>query len=653
MNTRRIVIIPALVLAVSISAAEKAGYVDGGSAFGGSYVVTDYTPTSKAIIEAEVSWDSSSMGGAIFGASAAGGANINSFVLWGYAGGALNFYYSDWGTAQIPNALREKCKVRCTPDGMWLDDEKVITKTPKDFTCGSKLVVFARGEKTENKGYCTVYSLKAWEPDEGGEYQLVLSLRPCRCTDDLIQFYDEKSGKVFTNGATGFPIAPTIIVPSTDGIGDAAALVDAFSCVKKAGANKAASYYQNADIRIEPGIYRLGERTVSDKGQLDLGACGGAHVTGLGKTPGDTVIVGGGASVGLGVLYVEGGAAQNRMVISNLTLTGGYATSRFGGGASGTTGKENIDWCNLVLTNNVALNGGGCAYGIAYNCHFENNRALKGGGGAYLMSVFDSTFVGNGCGLTQKWSGGGAINGVTATRCVFTGNVDNETPTGDMWMYGATARDSTLTDCIITNSVGLHDIVCACTLNRCRISGCGKSVSSAQDFCVLGNYNTDAVVHDVVNCVIDDITALDAVDHVVRYGNLVNCTIRGFKGAAGGSTFDATSKAVNTIISQCTPFDITVGSSPVLSYCLWSSQSGSFDELPPGCKVGSAKFAGNDSDIRANSGAFNAALESDEVLALVGVTDCDGRPRTMFGHLDMGAMECQSESLPGLILLLK
>jgi len=241
----------------------------------------------------------------------------------------------------------------------------------------------------------------------------------------------------------------------------------------------------------------------------------------------------------------------------------------------------------------------------------------------------------------------------SASKCVFTGNVDNETD-GEMWTFGSTARDATLTDCVISNSVGLHSIVCACTLKRCRFVGCSKSHSSVKfAFGVLDNYNKDTIVHDVVNCVFDGITTLNSADRTLMYGNVVNCTVRGFSGVAGSAPLDATSTAVNTIIAGSQPADVDVTLNPSLRYCLWSTQSGSFAEMPEGCLRGGIRFSGVDCGIRASSKAFNSALEDATVLSLVGEFDCDGCPRIAYGQLDRGAMECQDDNLPGLSVIIR
>ncbi len=95
-----------------------------------------------------------------------------------------------------------------------------------------------------------------------------------------------------------------------------------------------------------------------------------------------------------------------------------------------------------------------------------------------------------------------------------------------------------------------------------------------------------------------------------------------------------------------------------MTNCLYRTVSGELTEdQAVGCwQVSNVKWAKDGPylcDIRASSKAFNRGFEDADTLALVGETDQAGRPRRMFGRLDIGALECQDDTLPGLMLLFR
>ena len=117
---------------------------------------------------------------------------------------------------------------------------------------------------------------------------------------------------------------------------------------------------------------------------------------------------------------------------------------------------------------------------------------------------------------------------------------------------------------------------------------------------------------------------------------------------------------MNTIITGCTPYDLVAGTSASrLVNCVYSTSSGTFAEgqLVNCRQAPSLRFNRADGalpcDPTASSAAFNAALEADWILQLAGETDRAGRPRRMFGSLDIGAMECQDDYVPGFRFILR
>ena len=636
-------------------------FVDGAASGRGARVCTDYTPTSEAVIEIDVSYDKLNQGGCVFGACGSA-LNQDSFAL-NYNGG-WKFCYSDFGGAAIQVEERARHTIRCSGEGVWLDGVKVQDRTKKTFVAGSPLYVFAsKAASISYAAFATVFSLKAWEPDGNGGQQLALDLVPCICTDGLVQMYDRVSGKVFTNANTSFPLAPYITVNAPGGVGDVTALTNALARVNKAQNGKDAIYYIDSTIALQPGRYDLAGVSMASGSHLSMNRIGNAHLIGLGDRPEDTVLVGGGEANACRILVTNGGTTANYAVVSNLTMCGGYSAGS--GGAIGMGALYGALNCNSVLfSNNVASSGGALYNGSANNCRFENNRSLKNGGAIARTNdgtgrVRNCTLVANSCGFSQKYGGGGAVFGCReVVGCVFTGNSDGDT--GSQYMYGSVAYQSPLTDCVITNSFALRRLVAEGSVTRCRFIGCGKSQASAgADFAVVGNYSAKTT-NDVVNSVFDRIATFDAADRVVKHGRLVNSTIRHATGVAGFSPLDTTDgPAVNTIIADSAPYDVVAGQTPAMTNCLWASQSGVLAAgVATDCiSTGGARFAsGEDSlpgDIKYLSKARDAALSDEWVLNLVGAVDCAGRDRVKFGGLDIGAMECQDYYVPGTRIIVR
>ena len=92
-----------------------------------------------------------------------------------------------------------------------------------------------------------------------------------------------------------------------------------------------------------------------------------------------------------------------------------------------------------------------------------------------------------------------------------------------------------------------------------------------------------------------------------------------------------------------------------MTNCLYRTASGEFAEgRLVDCVQGNPKFKSGDDlphlSIGCSSPAFNTGREDGWILDLVGDTDFAGNPRRLFGRIDIGALERQSDKLPGLRL---
>ncbi len=130
-------------------------------------------------------------------------------------------------------------------------------------------------------------------------------------------------------------------------------------------------------------------------------------------------------------------------VVSNCVLTGNstsFSGAGFGGGAySGTL-------INCILTNNLAIRGGGPAFSRLNYCRLSGNVALIEGGGAAGGTLNNCTLVGN-----SSRNGGGASSS-TLNNCTMTGNLGS--------ISGGDAFGGTLNNCIAGNTY-------AASLNHC------------------------------------------------------------------------------------------------------------------------------------------------------------------------------------------
>ena len=116
-------------------------------------------------------------------------------------------------------------------------------------------------------------------------------------------------------------------VPSINGIGDVVALTNALKTFNdRTQANRA-----NGRIWLSPGVYDLSGIKMQSSAHLLVNTAKNAMIAGTGTTPGETILLGGGETDKLRVIYTSGGTASGVFTISNLKITGGYTTS-WGGG---------------------------------------------------------------------------------------------------------------------------------------------------------------------------------------------------------------------------------------------------------------------------------------------------------------------------------
>ena len=491
----------------------------------------------------------------------------------------------------------------------------------------------------------------------------------------------------------------TYHIQAPGGIGDVVALTNAVTLIDAAATT-------GTRLLLEPGIYDLagtstgagGAHIRFDKAHTDL------LIAGLGATPGDTVLLGGGSADKKRILHVWSTSAKVSATISNLTVTGASTTTD----AGGIYGSQYLVLRDLVISNNVAKGlGAGCLRGKAYNCLFANNTATGKDGGGYWSDSADNgawncTFTGNvapsgnaggglycsgansevvGCTFIGNAAdrGGGAYVGSSSTsirNCLFTGNRQTGWASGAALFVNASSplalvsncvfnanvasvqssrtiiSNADLVDCVITNhAVPSGYVVAGCNMTRCLFAYNSTSTANAQHLDIGTIYGGTPVSRTNVNCII-------AYNHSYAAGaitdgkKVVNCTYYGNVcdiGNNGNSAIIHDGVAWNTLLAGNTvggnPMDVR---RPYLTNCVFTASAIAVDaDGLSGCKqTPNAKFeptaSGGALDIRHSAAARDAGVLQDWMVPVVGATDFAGRPRVKFSSIDAGALECQT-----------
>lgn len=249
--------------------------------------------------------------------------------------------------------------------------------------------------------------------------------------------------------------APEYTIRAPNGIGDVVSLTNVLATMETGEASLGLKLW------LEPGVYDLRGVQMATGSHLYVRQTRNAVIAGLGQSPADTVLLGGGESDKCRVACVIGGGTDWTTVISNLTVTGGYADkendsqTEAGSGGGIYAGNSSVLYDTCIISNNVALadassnpqmhyGGGGCFRGCARNCIFADNTTTGAGGGIstahrkgsnYIAaSIVDCVFTNNSntakC-YTITWDGaeygggGGAAlvpAGARVVRTWFLGN---------------------------------------------------------------------------------------------------------------------------------------------------------------------------------------------------------------------------------------
>ena len=341
---------------------------------------------------------------------------------------------------------------------------------------------------------------------------------------------------------------------------------------------------KNARIYLRPGLYNLSGVYMSDSHHLLISSSVNGLFAGLGEKPGDTILLGGGASGKHGVLKMAGGGNWSFNTVSNLTITGGDSPS-YGGGISG---DRAVVYRMLIVSNNIARTfqngggGGGCSYGRAYNCLFADNHTSERWGGGFLVAgrsnrnenegqgAWDCVFIDNsaaqhggglaiesggqchGCGFTNNTavSKGGGIYVMEVDYATYEGtplksSISNGSFSGNGGEGSGVFSEKciSISNCVFRHNIGKITVKCAdmkdCTI-ECNTNSTGVICNSGMDRCVIrGNavknrfataidYCDSDVAHCTnVNCLVESNGYLEEFGKVLYNKSYINCTIVG------------------------------------------------------------------------------------------------------------------------------
>ena len=90
-------------------------------------------------------------------------------------------------------------------DGAWVDDAANADTAAGPVDTGFPLYLFARDMAGTADSFCAtrLYSLKLWQKDGSGDYQLVRHLVPAKTSDGAAALWDRVTETWFHNGGAG------------------------------------------------------------------------------------------------------------------------------------------------------------------------------------------------------------------------------------------------------------------------------------------------------------------------------------------------------------------------------------------------------------------------------------------------------------------
>ncbi len=363
-------------------------------------------------------------------------------------------------------------------------------------------------------------------------------------------------------------------------------------------------------------------------------------------------------------------------ILNGFTITNGYASGNYAGGGGGAVICEHSSplITNCIIANNLAEHSGG---GIACweqsratitNCTFIHNIAKYGGGmrtknsnTTVLNCVFTNNYA-EGVQYDQSSGGGMYASGGSPvlTGCTFNGN-EAYHDGGGMHIEGSSPK---LTDCTFSSNsakdygAGMANYFCSPTITNCTFSDNWVQLGEYGEGGAIYNYDSDSVI---TNCLITGNSVVNNGGGIANWMRgtirLTGCTLGANSAGGRGRAIYSRDNSASTL-TNCILWDggneIWTAGNSVVSVTYSDIQSGwvgqgNIDADP--CFISPGYWDPNGTPYDANDDfwingdyhllAVSPCIDAGDpnYIAEPNETDLDGKPRIIYGRIDMGAYE--------------
>ena len=198
---------------------------DGVGSTSGEYVLLDYVPTSRSIVETRLVLLKINEHQGVFCARG-NDIGVNTFSFFHIGNQGFRWDYNTISGPRVAAIVGSNYLVRCTSEGFWLDGNKVVTVSPANYTPANKMMLFASytcqptatPAATGNYSKMRLYSFKAWD-DNGAT--LRVDLYPCVDSNGTAALYDAVTDTLYYNLKSG----KSLIASTTEAAGPAKLIV--------------------------------------------------------------------------------------------------------------------------------------------------------------------------------------------------------------------------------------------------------------------------------------------------------------------------------------------------------------------------------------------------------------------------------------------
>lgn len=177
----------------------------------GEAILLDYTPTSNSVVKTKVMMCGDDRQGALF--CCRNDNSRDSFTLF-YIPSAGGFRW-DYNDVLVHYASKGSDVTRnliASNTGLYVEGERVLQKTPANYTPANRLMLFASYQATlpkvpkpsSNYAKCRLYSFKVYDGDV-----LSIDLYPCLNKEGEPGLYDNISGRIYYNIISGTRFTPS------------------------------------------------------------------------------------------------------------------------------------------------------------------------------------------------------------------------------------------------------------------------------------------------------------------------------------------------------------------------------------------------------------------------------------------------------------